>query len=559
MVIIMFEWKIKKLLRELKSDLPNKRVAAIQQLNHYKQQSSLKIQSKTLNDMIKVAAAEFPEPVAEWDNPSYYLIDFVADYPMPAAIDALIQNFDEFHIHAQYRAIQILLATENEQVFIFLESKIIMLIEKNRLELPIENIAEYPLLAKAIVEKTIHKLESVEHKFAIYELLLAVHRSGYAKEFKEETVFPILVEDYQKEKQAYLAYDEAYSPKFVYQFWKESYYFTRNRMILYLQLMEFYYSDEIKEEIQAALHFNDPFLKGRAILIAIEKDIPYDANLLIECAANIESAEFIYRQTIARNIEHLYPYPHEAQLHIAKTRLFFQYIYEAVEEPLFPEDIQVVDQVEKKLYRNVMARYYLVTFTSEGIVYAKWVGGFTRNENRIIEIVNHRDFEHVEFDSLDIAAYKEIFLKEVNLPNNETQRDIYYASSPKLSKITYFILFPIVATWLQIATGSEASIPLMTFITLIFGAYVVYNLVVNKRRKIIIHGEQIIKKDGSNSLEISISDIQEVKYTKRFVKIYDGNGTILMKIPIRWMNYRLFASLIREQATILTKEPYIQQ
>lgn len=147
----------------------------------------------------------------------------------------------------------------------------------------------------------------------------------------------------------------------------------------------------------------------------------------------------------------------------------------------------------------------------------------------------------------------------MNLPNNETQRDIYYASSPKLSKITYFILFPIVATWLQIATGSEASIPLMTFITLIFGAYVVYNLVVNKRRKIIIHGEQIIKKDGSNSLEISISDIQEVKYTKRFVKIYDGNGKILMKIPIRWMNYRLFASLIREQATILTKEPYIQQ
>lgn len=554
----MIEWKLKKLLRDIKKKDPQKRLEAIEQLNLYKQQSDLEIQLETLGDIIKVAASNFPEPVDDWDNPSYYLIDFVADYPNKVTIKAFIKHFNNLHIHAQYRAIQALLATEDENVFYFLEHKIIELIEADRLEIPIEDISTYPLLAKAIVEKTIHKLNSPDHKFSFYELLLAINASGYGKNFKSDIVLPTLLEDYQREKEDFLPYNADYSLKFVYTAWKESYYFTRNRMILYIRLMAFYFNAEVEKELNIAVTFQDPFLKARALSICLEKNLPYDDEQLIECASNIESAEFTYRMLIEKNLGHLYPYPNDVQFYLAKTRLFFALVNQESEEPIYPENLEVIDDVEVNTYHGLTAKFYLMTFENFGKVYVGWAGGFIETEENTIEVLNGTHSDFIEFDTMSVAEHKQNFLQQ-DMESRENYKDeVHYESSPKLSNLTYFFMFPIAAKWLQILLGSDTSLLATIAATLILTIYILYSTSMNKTRKVQISGQQLIKQDGSQFLTIPMNEIKSVQRNKKSIVIYNQNDQIVMEIPIRWVNYDVFAFQLKQHTAFLLNPPFIQ-
>lgn len=555
----MFEWKLRKLLRDLKKENPQKRLTAIKQLNHYKQQPDLSIQADSLKLMIKVATSKFPKPINDWDNPSFYLIDLVANYMVPVTADELIKNFDELHIHAQYRAIQALLETENENIFGFLESKLIELIDADQFAIPIEEISNYPLLTKAILEKTIHKLHSTEHKTAFYELLLAMNNAGHGINFKKEIVLPILMEDYKQEKQSFLEYNEAYSPKFVYTSWREGYYFARNRMILYIRLLDFYFNDEIEDEIKTALTFKDPFLKARALFICIEKNLPYHQDDLIECASNIESAEFTYRMMIEKNLEHLYPFPNEAQVHLAKTLLFFKLINERSEDSVFPEDLEIIDVVEMKSVQDMTAKYYLLSFKTHDTIYVGWAGGFIENDEHIIDILNDTDTAITRLDAMSIEEHKQAFLEREQEVESISQKDeIHYTSSPKLSNLAYFFMFPVAAKWIQILSGSDTSLFFTITATLILGSYITYNLVMNKKREVMIRGEQLIRKDGSNLSSIALSDINKVTRNKKRIIIYGDNDKVIMEIPTSWVNYHLLASLLREQTMFFPNPPSIQ-
>lgn len=558
MVINMIEWKLKKLLRDIKNKNPQKRLEAIQLLNLYKQQSDLEIQLETLGNIIKVAASKFPEPIDNWDNPSYYLIDFVADYPNKVTIKAFMKHFDNLHIHAQYRAIQALLATEDENVFFFLEHKIIELIEADQLEIPIQDISTYPLLAKAIVEKTIHKLHSPDHKFAFYELLLAINASGYGKNFKTDLVLPTLLEDYQREKEDFLPYHHDYSLKFVYTSWKDTYYFTRNRMTLYIRLMEFYFNEEVEKELNIALTFKDPFIKTRALSVCLEKNLPYDSDLLIECASNIESAEFTYRMLMDKNLGHLYPYPSDVQFYIAKTRLFFALVNQESEELIFPENIEVIDHVEVETYRGSTAKFYLMTFENFGTVYAGWAGGFIETKENNIEVLNDTYSNFIEFNAMSIEEHKQAFLEKDREYKEIYKDEIHYESSPKLSNFAYFFMFPIAVKWLQILLGSDTSLLATITATLILSFYIIYNTSMNKKRKVKISGQQLIKQNGSQFITIQMNDIKSVQRNKKMIEIFNQNDQMVMEIPIRWVNYDLFSYQLRQQTTFLPNPPFIQ-
>lgn len=559
MVMTMFEWKLRKLLRDLKKENPQKRLTAIKQLNHYKQQEDLSIQIDSLKMMIKLATSKFPKPIADWDNPSFYLIDLVANYMVPVTANELMKNFDGLHIHAQYRAIQALLATEDEKVFTFLESKLIELIDADQFGIPIEDISNYPLLTKAILEKTIHKLNSTAYKMAFYELLLAINIAGHGINFKKEIVLPILMKDYKQEKQSFLDYNEAYSPKFVYTSWREGYYFTRNRMILYIRLLAFYFNDEIEDEIKTALTFKDPFLKARALFICIEKNLPYHQDDLIECASNIESAEFTYRMMIEKNLEHLYPFPNEAQFYLAKTQLFFKLINERSEDSVFPEDLEIIEVVEMKTAQDIPAKYYLLSFKALETIYLGWAGGFIETDEKTIDLLNDTDSDITRLDAMSIEEHKQAFMeREQEVKSVAPKDEIHYTSSPKLNNLAYFFMFPVAGKWIQVLSGSDTSLLFTIIATLILGSYIAYNLVMNKKREVMIRGEQLIRKDGSNLSSIALSDINKVTRNKKRVIIYGDNDKVIMEIPTSWVNYHLLASLLREQTMFLPNPPSIQ-
>ncbi|MFP5107196.1 hypothetical protein ACSU6B_10540 [Neobacillus sp. C211] len=560
----MIELKLRSILKQVKSQSPQKRLEALQQLAQYKFQEGLEVQIDVLKDMIKTAASNFPERVENWDNPSFYLIDFVCDFPMPEVVEGLIKHFDGFDLLAKELAIVMLLATEDEEVFYVLEEKIIGLIQTEDFFIPVKELENYPMLIKGILDKTLEHLNTKHYKFMLYDLLLSLNSSGFEQGYKKEVILPILLEDYQAEKQAYLKYDTDFTLKYVYSAWKVSYFALRSRMRLLINLMEYYYSSDIGAELEQAMAFRDPSIKTEALIISIAKNLPYDQKTLVEAANQIESAEIVYWELKERNLEHLYPIAEGKQPHLAKSRLFSTIINLPEEEEgviRFPEDIQIIDKVDTENTYGQPIRYYLLSFMHIGTRYAGWAGGYALEDgDDTAEIWDGSYTDFVEWDSASIEEHKAAFFKKREEEKQEHEISVYFESSPRLSKGAWFFLSLAVVNWIREAVGgfSEDSIPFLIALTVIGGVLCLYELTKNKKRAIQVVGQQLVMKDGSKQHAIGMHEIKKVEYNKKHVLVYDKKNELAFKFPLRWVRYDLFYVHMMEHTDHLKDRPFIQ-
>ncbi|MEH7374298.1 hypothetical protein [Neobacillus drentensis] len=560
----MIELKLRSILKQVKSESPQKRLEAFQQLSEYKHQEGLEVQIDVLMDMIKTAASKFPERVDNWDNPSFYLIDFVCDFPMPEVVDGLLKHFDGLDVQAKERAIETLLTTEDEEIFYMLEEKIIGLIQTEEFFIPVKDLEPYPMLIKGILDKTLEHLNTKHYKFMLYDLLLSLNSSGLEQGYKKEVILPTLLEDYQAEKQAYLKYDPDFTSKYVYTAWKDSYFVLRSRMRLFISLMEYYYSTDMGAELEQAMSFRDPFIKTEALIISIAKNLPYNQNTLVEVSNQIESAEMVYWELKERNLEHLYPITKGKQPHLAKSRLFSTIINLPEEEEgviRFPEDIQIIDKIDTENTYGQPIRYYLLSFLHIGTRYAGWVGGYALEDgDDTAELWDGSYTDFVELDTVSIEEHKAAFFNKRAEEKQEHETSVYFESSPRLSKGAWFFLGLAVVNWIREAVGgfSEDSIPYLIVLTVIGGAVCLYELTRNKKRAIQVVGRQLVMKDGSKQHEIGIHEIKKVEYNKKHVLVYDKKNELAFKFPLRWVRYDLFYVHMMEHTDHLKDRPFIQ-
>ncbi|SMQ85157.1 hypothetical protein SAMN05444673_6469 [Bacillus sp. OV166] len=560
----MIELKLRSILKQIKSESPQKRLEAFQQLSEYKHQEGLEVQIDVLMDMIKTAASKFPERVDNWDNPSFYLIDFVCDFPMPEVVEGLLKHFDGLDVQAKERAIETLLTTEDEEIFYVLEEKIIGLIQTEDFFIPVKDLEPYPMLIKGILDKTLEHLNTKHYKFMLYDLLLSLNSSGLEQGYKKEVILQTLLEDYQAEKQAYLKYDPDFTSKYVYTAWKDSYFVLRSRMRLFISLMEYYYSTDMGAELEQAMSFRDPFIKTEALIISIAKNLPYNQNTLVEVSNQIESAEMVYWELKERNLEHLYPITKEKQPHLAKSRLFSTIINLPEEEEgviRFPEDIQIIDKIDTENTYGQPIRYYLLSFLHIGTRYAGWAGGYTLEDgDDTAELWDGSYADFVEFDTVSIEEHKAAFFNKRAEEKQEHETSVYFESSPRLSKGAWFFLGLAVVNWIREAVGgfSEDSIPYLIVLTVIGGAVCLYELTRNKKRAIQVVGQQLVMKDGSKQHEIGIHEIKKVEYNKKHVLVYDKKNELAFKFPLRWVRYDLFYVHMMEHTDHLKDRPFIQ-
>ncbi|QIZ05717.1 hypothetical protein HFZ78_02275 [Priestia megaterium] len=560
----MIELKLRSILKQVKSESPQKRLEALQQLAQYKFQEGLEVQIDVLKDMIKTAAFNFPDRVENWDNPSFYLIDFVCDFPMPEVVEGLIKHFDGLDLLAKELAIVMLLATEDEEVFYVLEEKIIGLIQTEEFFIPVKELENYPMLIKGILDKTLEHLNTEHYKFMLYDLLLSLNSSGFEQGYKKEVILPILLEDYQAEKQAYLKYDTDFTSKYVYSAWKVSYFALRSRMRLLINLMEYYYSSDIGSELEQAMAFRDPSINTEALIISMAKNLPYDQKTLVEAANQIESAEIVYWELKERNLEHLYPIAEGKQPLLAKSRLFSTIINLPEEEEgviRFPEDIQIIDKIDTENTYGQPIRYYLLSFLHIGTRYAGWAGGYALEDgDDTAEIWDGTYTDFVEWDSASIEEHKAAFFKKREEEKQEHEISVYFESSPRLSKGAWFFLSLAVVNWIREAVGgfSEDSIPFLIALTVIGGALCLYELTKNKKRAIQVVGQQLVMKDGSKQHAIGMHEIKKVEYNKKHVLVYDKKNELAFKFPLRWVRYDLFYVHMMEQTDHLKDRPFIQ-
>lgn len=559
----MIELKLRQIIRQVKSEDPQKRYEALGKLYQYKNQDGLEVQVEVLKDIIKTAASSFPERVDHWDNPSFYLIEFVCDFPMREVVESLIKHFDGLDLRAKEQAIELLITTENKEVFYFLEEKINHLIQTEDFIIPVKALSSYPLLMKEILDSSLEKLSSTHYKFMLYSLLLSLNSSGYELGYNKEIVLPFLLEDYHNEKQEYLKFNPDYSTKHAYTAWKDSYFIIRNRMSLFIHLMEYYYTPEIGRELEEALDFQDPLIKTEALLVCIAKSLPFKQSTLLECAEHIESAENVYWELKLRNKEHLYPITERKQPHLAKTRLFFTIINlpnDNNEQPFFPEDIQVIDKVETENPLGESERYYLMKFKEKGDMYVGWSGGYAfENDDDAARMQDVTYTNFVEFDSATIQEHKQAFFKKRRQYKNAHENTVYFESSPKLSKGAWFILAILLSSWLRImSSGFKGPLLPAIIITILGGAYCLYENVRNKKRKISIIGQKLVKQDGTKEYSSTFYDIKRIECNKRHILTYDMNNKLVFKFPARWVRYELFYLAIKEHTVHLKHKLLIQ-
>lgn len=560
----MIELKLRSILKKVKSEDPQKRFEALDQLFQYKMEEGLEIQIDVLKDMIKTAASEFPEPVDRWDNPSFYLIDFVCDFPMPEVVEGLLKHFDSLDLQAKERAIEMLLTTEDEDIFYVLEEKIVELIQTEEFHIPINELDPYPLLIKGILDKTLDKLDTEHYKLLLYSLVLSLNDSRLEKGYKKEVILPSLLKDYHVEKQEYLKFDADFSSKYVYTAWKDSYFAVRTKMKLFISLMEYYFSADIGAELEQAMTFRDPLIKTQALLVCVAKNLPYQQNTLVEAAEHIESAEMVYWELKERNLEHLYPITEGKQPHLAKTRLFSTIINLPEEEEgviRFPEDIQVIDTVETENTYRQPIRYYLLSFMHIGTRYAGWAGGYALEDgDDTAELWDGSYTDFVEWDSASIEEHKAAFFKKREEEKEEHESSIYFESSPRLSRGAWFFLSLAVVHWVKEAvTGfPKDGIPFLLALTVIGGAMCLYELTKNKKRKIQVIGQQLVMENGAKQHTIGLDEIKKVEYSKKHVLIYNKKNEVAFSFPLRWVRYELFYIHMLEHTDHLKDRPYIQ-
>jgi hypothetical protein len=560
----VIELKLRSILKQVKNENPQKRYEALDQLFEYKRQDGLEVQIDVIKDIIKTAASQFPDRVDHWDNPSYYLIDFVCDFPMPEVVEGLLKHFDGFDLQAKERAIEFLLGTEDEEIFYILEEKIVELIQTENFLIPISELASYPMLIKGILDKTLDKLGDRYYKFMLYDLVLSLNSSGFEQGYKKEIILPALLKDYRVEKEEYMKFDADFSSKFVYTAWKKSYFVVRTRMRIFIGLMKYYYTDEVGEELEQAMNFHDPFIKTEALLVCLSKNLPYHPAILASAAQQIETAEMVYWELKDLNLEHLYPIKEGKQPHLAKTRLFSTIINLPEEEEgviRYPEDIQVMDQLETENMYGQPVRYYLMSFVENGVRYAGWAGGYALEDgDDTAELWDGSYTEFVEWDSASVEEHKAAFFKKRQAEWQEHETSVYYESSPRLSRGAWFFLGLAVVHWVKaVFTGfREDSIPVLAVLTVVGAGLCLYELTKNKQRKVQVVGQQLVKVDGSKQSAVEIAEIKKVEYNKKNVLVYNRKNEVALSFPLRWVNYGLFYAHMKEHTDYLKERPFIQ-
>ncbi|MDM5317293.1 hypothetical protein QUF49_14885 [Fictibacillus sp. b24] len=562
----MNELKVRSMLKQIKSDDPDKRFEGLDLLYEFKEEENEKIRLELLLEMIEAAAHNFPKSVDKWDNPSFYLIDFVCDYPMPEVIDHLIKHFDSFSPAAQIRAVELFLLTEDEEIFFEIEEKLARLINEEEVHLPVEQLVNFPVFVRNILNKTINRIHTPHYKFMMYDMIHSVTESGVEWEYKKEIVLPILLTDYETTRREYLSYDKEYSAKFVYTAWKEEYISIRFHMGLLLQLMNYYYTLECEEYLSEAVRFKDPLIAEKAVIVSLIKHVKVEEEVLLQLAENLESAEDFYWDLKGSNKENLYPIKDKKQPIIAKSKLFTHLVYMQDEEDerllgKFPEHINVLDSIDTENQYGQPVRYYLLSFKESGTDYVGWAGGFSLEDGDDTAHVwegTYTDF--VELDAKSIEQHKDEFFAKREDTKKQLHDEIHFESSPKLSKGMWFFYAILLSDWTTtFMDGIDDGIYFSIGFTVIGLILTVLEFWKIKRSKVLIVGHDLVVQKGSKTNVIQIQDIKKVKYNKKRIFVFNKKNEEQLVIPMKWVDYDHFAYVLMEQTEHLRDRPFIEE
>ncbi|MCA1054360.1 hypothetical protein LCM10_05125 [Rossellomorea aquimaris] len=560
----MNELAFRNTIKQLHSQDPGKRFDAMGKLYELKEHDDLKIRVELLKDMVKDAASPFPERVDGWDNPSLALIDFVCDYPMPEIIDEMVMQFGKLDPDARVRALECLLLTKDEGIFQEISEQAVKLISEHEVHLPVEELCEFPVLVKGIVDGTLEQIHSPHYKYVLYEFIAAINESDLEPGYKRAKILPVILADYRKSLEEYRAYDAEYQPEFVYRSWKDSYFKLRYEMNTLIGLLEFYYSNEAEELLKEAVRFRDPRIATNAVRVCLNKNIPVEGHILEGLSLNVESAEMMYLGLEDSKKEHVFPVSPKQPV-LAAAHLFQHLVFLRNEEGellnIYPETIEVVDSIDTFNSYGQPLRYYLMSYSHNDEVLTAWVGGYVlEEEDDGAEMWEgtYTDFE--PFHDRTVEEHKQLFLKKREEDHLESEQAVYFESSPSLPKGLWFFYALLIGHWIRVfMNGIDEEVYISIAFTVLGGVATLYEIWKKKRSAVSIIGRELIKVKGEKKESIPLHEIKKVTYDRKHIQIFNKENALQLKIPLGWVEYDHFYYAMVEHTSHLKEQAYIQE
>jgi len=567
------ESQLNGIMRDVKHSDPHKRYHALHALHELGNTDDLEIPVILLEEMIVCAKGPFPEPVEDWDDPSYYLLNFVFNFRTPELVEATIKHFSHFSPSGKELAFEYLCSFESEKCEMALYEILEGELKESTFEIPWPMLYEQSAIIKRLIQNHYTYLDNEKYSGHFFRFLLFTLEHGMLGNFKTSYVLPLLMDKYQKVKEKYNEYDDSYSPDLVYRFWKGNYLSVRSDMHVYLSLMEYYYNDEIKELLQEALTFKDTTIKTIAAISCLQRNIEVPEHILIECATNIESTELLYYELEKIRKEHLFPIKTNKQPLFARGHLF-RYLTRELE--ISPKNINVADRIETENAYGQPIRFYLLSFENENDEkFAAWVGAYALEEDDdTIHMWDGTYTDFVPFDRYSIEEHKQQFFDKRKKRQEEDNEEVHFSNEIRFTWkhwLSYIVLYLFVAIrWLTFPLQTGIFSKLITFVITAFAIILTIDEQKKRKQHILLQGRMLKYLNGRDKLEVPLHHIRKIvienrrdrntilKGKKPHVVIYSHGNEEMLAFPMNYVNYEYFSMIVHGLTNHLKEPPYIE-
>ncbi|MFC0186869.1 hypothetical protein ACFFJY_01155 [Fictibacillus aquaticus] len=420
------ESKLEKIVKKLRQDEVDVRHDAMVMLQDLKE-DDVEAAIDKLVWVVKEAAKGFPTSGEPWDVPEYHLMQFVCQYYVPPVTEAISQHFHSFPPMVKEMLIEYMCESPDDRAELFVYQWYEKLLEEDTAIYPLGSLYSQPQLLKRIVTNHMNKIEHPEWKHFIYASLLFLLDNDAVDRLSPGLIHERLPADYEEAKAKFKEYEESYSTKFVYRFWKGDYFDRRAELITCMALLDYYFKPEYEAIFTEASSFKDPVVQGRALTLCMQKGFHYDSSALEHCATHLETSVLMYEELLEQRKDHLFPVKSKKQHYFART-ILFKFLMEQEEYEDFPVSMTVKEEVNTENIYGQPVRYYLMGFTGENHEeYAAWVGAFSTENNDDSSDMwegTYTDFE--PFAKRTVPQHVDRFFKDREHAIAESEQEVHY-------------------------------------------------------------------------------------------------------------------------------------
>jgi len=578
---LAIQTKFKQIVKKLSStDLYN-RAKGIDQLRKSLHKD---VYLDSLIYLLEAAGKSFPNSLEDWDDGSYHLVGFCSEYPHSELVKPIEKNFEHYSERAKLQALYLLITIKTDVA----RDAYIRIIEKysKQFELGIDvaYIFEETEWAPSLVKKFIPLLKDNNLNASIFHMmLLCLRNSGEDLSLtsdEKNLIIDQIKRNYQNNRVAYLSYDKDYSLQFVYQAWKESYAMIRSEMGIYLQLMQYFFDDEIQSFLLEALQFNDPYLKVDAVISLLERGYNVSRETIEFCAYNIEACVWFYTRLSESSKEHFYKINEEIQHSFVKNR-FFHYLVDHDDFGIVPDEIEVVKRHDTTNYYGQEVTYYLVKFKSQRDDWAEkgwmagYVGAYLTEQIPSPKMLEDTITTFTSWDQLTEVEHIQQ-LEQFNKDDYaKHDSEVILESKPTWHYGTFVLGFiTAVRTWTSFSNNDPIYFLLLAMLWGVFLFKVYATIKLRKESKVILKRRQLTFIKANESITIELHKIYRMtielrKWGKnegkmagyqlkvKYIVFYDKDENEILAIPSTFINTSLLMAEIQMLTNHLVEQPII--